>query len=35
MARPEFAPMISRSEVDSANQYSIGHLFEAQQIYLS
>ena len=34
MARPGFEPTISRSEVDRANHYSIGHLFESQQIYL-
>ena len=28
MARPGFEPTISRSEVDGANHYSIGHLFE-------
>ena len=26
--------MISRSEVDCANYYSIGHLFDIQQTYL-
>ena len=35
MARPGFEPTISRSEVGCANHYSIGHLFEIQQIYLS
>ena len=35
MARPGFEPTISRSEVDRTNHYSIGHLFEIQQIYLS
>ena len=35
MARPEFEPTISRSEVDHANHYSIGPLLEKQQIYLS
>ena len=30
MARPGFKPTISRSEVDRANHYSIGHLFEIQ-----
>ena len=34
MARPEFEPMISRSEVDCANHYSIGPLLENWQIYL-
>ena len=34
MARPRFEPMISGSKVDHANHYSIGHLFEIQQIYL-
>ena len=34
MARPGFEPTISRSEVDHSNHYSIGHLFEIQQIYL-
>ena len=34
MARPGFEPMISRSEVDRANHYSIGPLLEDQQIYL-
>ena len=34
MARPEFEPMISRSEVDRANHYSIGPLLKNQQIYL-
>ena len=28
MARPRFETKISRSEVDRANYYSIGHLFE-------
>jgi hypothetical protein len=28
MARPGFEPTISGSEVDRANHYSIGHLFE-------
>ena len=28
MARPGFEPMISRSEVDRANHYSIGPLLE-------
>jgi len=35
MASLGFEPMISRSEVDRANHYSIGHLFEAWQICLS
>ena len=34
MARPELEPMISRSEVDRANHYSIGPLLENLQIYL-
>ena len=34
MARPGFEPMISRSEVDRANHYSIGSLLENWQIYL-
>ena len=34
MARQRFEPTISRSEVDRANHYSIGHLFEIKQIYL-
>ena len=34
MARPGFKPMISRSEVDRANHYSIGPLLENRQIYL-
>jgi hypothetical protein len=34
MARPGFEPTISRTEVDRANRYSIGHLFESWQIYL-
>ena len=34
MARPGFEPMISRSEVDRANHYSIGPLLENWQIYL-
>ena len=33
MARPGFEPTISRSEVDLANHYSIGHLLELWQIY--
>ena len=35
MARSGLEPTISRSEVDRANHYSIGHLFEAWQICLS
>ena len=35
MAKPGFEPTISRSEIGRANHYSIGHLFEIQQIYLS
>ena len=34
MARPGFKPMISRSEIDCANHYSIGPLLENWQIYL-
>ena len=34
MAGPGFEPKISRSEIDCANHYSIGHLFEIKQIYL-
>ena len=34
MARLGFEPMISRSEVDRANHYSIGPLSENYQIYL-
>ena len=34
MARLGFEHIISGSEVDCANHYSIGHLFEIQQIYL-
>ena len=34
MARPGFKPMISRSEVDRANHYSIGPLLGNLQIYL-
>ena len=34
MARPGFEPMISRSEVDRANHYSIGSLLENLQIHL-
>ena len=35
MARLEFQPRISRSEVDRANHYSIGPLLETKQISLS
>ena len=34
VAKPRLEPMISRSEVSRTNYYSIGHLFEIQQIYL-
>ena len=34
MARPGFEPMISRSEVDGANHYSIGPMSETLQTYL-
>ena len=34
MARPRLEPMISRSEVDYANHYSIDPLLESLQIYL-
>ena len=34
MARLRFEPMISRSEINWANQYSIGSLLENKQIYL-
>ena len=34
MARLGFEPMISGSEVDRANYYSIGHLLENEEIYL-
>ena len=34
MARPGFELKISGSEVERANHYSIGHLFESLHIYL-
>ena len=34
MARPGFEHMISRSEVNRANHYSVGPLMENEQIYL-
>jgi hypothetical protein len=34
MARPGFEPMISRSEINLANHYSIGPLLKYWQIYL-
>ena len=34
MARPGLEPMISRSEVDCANYYSIGTLLQNWQMYL-
>ena len=35
MARPGFEPMVSRSEVDRANHYSIGHFLKfSKSIYV-